>query len=89
MPNTTKMMMKIENILKPDLALIEAVDRVKELELRLMAISARQRNQKNTVQELNSQLDEIVTSVDTDIAKRSCASLAGRLNEENDLLGKL
>lgn len=87
MPNTTKtMMMKIENILKPDLALIKAVERVKELELRFMAISAKRRNQKNTVQELNSQLDEIVTTVDTDIAKRSCTSLAGRLNEENDLL---
>ncbi len=82
--------MNIENLLKPDAALIAAVENVKERERKLTAQFERRDNQKDVIVDLSNQLDELVTArrwesadaEDAKEAKHECADLTLKLEEE-------
>jgi len=87
--------MNIENILKPDTALVAAVENVNARELKLSDLFERGDTQKSVIADLARQLDELVTarkweSADTPEeareAKHECADLTQRLEEERELL---
>ena len=89
--------MNIENLLKPDAALIAAVENVKERERKLTAQFERRDNQKDVIVDLSNQLDELVTarrweSADAEDAKKAkheCADLTLKLEEEHELLNAI
>ena len=87
--------MNIENILKPDAALVAAVENVSERELKLVGLLARRDEQKDVIADLSGQLDELVTArkwesanspEDAKEAKQECAGLTQKLEEERELL---
>ena len=90
--------MNIENLLKPDAALIAAVRNVNERELKLSALFERGNIQKDVIADLAGQLAELVTAPqwedantpeDAKQAKRECAALTGQLDEERELLNAI
>ncbi len=87
--------MNIENILKPDAALVAAAENVNERELKLVSLLARRDEQKDVIADWSGQLDELVTarkwesansSEDAKEAKQECAGLTQKLEEERELL---
>ena len=87
--------MNIENILKPDAALIAAVENVKERELKLSVQLERKSKQKYVIADLSGQLDELVAArkweatnapEEAKAAKHECARLTEKLEEEHELL---
>ncbi len=90
--------MNIENLLRPDAALIAAVKNVTERELKLSALFERGNNQKDVIADLAGQLDELVTApqwegaktaADAKQAKHECADLTAQLDEEHELLNAI
>ena len=88
----------IENMLKPDAALVAAVANVNERELKLSALFERGGKQKDVIADLSDQLNELVaacewvsakTPEDARQAKRQCASLTEKLDEERELLNAI
>ena len=90
--------MNIENIPKPDAALVAAVSNVNERELKLSDLLERGDTQESVIADLARQLDELVTArkwesanspEDATIAKSACASLTAKLEEERELLNAI
>jgi len=90
--------LNIENMLRPDAALVAAVANVNERELKLSALIERGNKQKDVIANLSDQLDELVTarkwesaktSEDAKEAKRECASFTEKLGEERELLNAI
>ncbi len=89
--------MNIKKLLKPDAALVAAVENVKEREEKLSAQFERRDNQKDVIVDLSNQLDELVTarrweSADAEGAKKAkheCADLTLKLEEEHELLNAI
>ena len=89
--------MNIENLLKPDAALVAAVENVKERERKLTAQFERRDNQKVVIVDLSAQLDGLVTArrwesanvEDAKEAKRKCADLTVKLEDERELLNAI
>jgi len=87
----------IENLLKPDAALVAAVENVKERERKLTAQFERSDNQKDVIVDLSNQLDELVAArrwEKADVegakeAKHECADLTLKLEEERELLNAI
>ena len=88
----------IENILKPDAALVAAVENVNERNIKLSALVERRDKQKDVIANLSGQLDEVVTACQWEAAntpedakksKRECASLTEKLEEERELLNAI
>jgi len=87
----------IENLLKPDAALVAAVANVNERELKLSALYQRGNKQKDVIADLSDQLNELVTArewesantADAKEAKRECANLTEKLEEERELLNAI
>ncbi len=86
--------MNIENIPKPDAALVAAVSNVNERALKLSDLLERGDTQESVIADLARQLDELVTArkwesanspEDATIAKSACASLTAKLEEEREL----
>jgi len=90
--------LNIENMLKPDAALVVAVTNVNERELKLSALFERGGKQKDVIADLSDQLNELVaacewvsakTPEDARQAKRQCADLTKKLEEERELLNAI
>ena len=90
--------MNIENILKPDAALVAAVANVNEREQKLSALFERGNKQKGVIADLSDQLNELVTAPkwenaatpeDATEAKHECAILTEKLEEERELLNAI
>jgi len=90
--------LNIENMLKPDAALVAAVTNVNERELKLSALFERGGKQKDVIADLSDQLNDLVaacewvsakTPEDAKQAKRQCANLTEKLEEERELLNAI
>ncbi len=89
--------MNIKKLLKPDAALVAAVENAKERERKLSAQFERRDNQKDVIVDLSDQLDDLVAACewvsanaeDAKEAKRECADLTLKLEEERELLNAI